>query len=592
MIHRQLTVPRALGARTLVPRTLLAGVLFASIAVMLLAGCGSSGTAAKAADDKQVFTVLLKGPSKGDLASLDPQLIEFQSDYAVAKTIYTGLVTLDDNMKVIPDGAESWSVSADGKTYTFKIRSGIRWSDGTAITAVDFASAIGRAVDPCINSGAPSDVSGYLAGQSTNELLVGAQAFLSQSCPPGATAITPNPLIGIGKAIEAVDPQTLVLRLSSPAPYFLQILTYPTDDPVPQALVTRYGFHWASDHLADNGGTGSGPYKLVLWDHAGHAKLVRNDAYWGGKPTIREIDYVLYQDFETAYLDYKAGKGSLVYPALTDVQEASTLPGYQQPAEVAVTYTQPNQHLAPFDDLDARIAFDAAVNRDVIAHTVLHGAVSPTINYLVKGLPGYNSNLKTSWGASGAQALQGDPAVAKTHITAYAQRHCGGDVTKCPPVQYTFAAGNPASAAVAQALLQMWQTALPGYPISIQAIDRNVLLKSGATLQLPAEGWIMDYPADEDWFDQLLHVGAGYNTSFIHDPDADKLSDAANVNPDVAQAEQQYQQAEQIHASRVAWIVIYQPNDNFVVRPNVVGYTENAGGVPTTKTTLNAYITQ
>jgi len=568
--------------------------MIATLAV-LLAGCGGTSSSSgpqKAPDDKQILTINLKGPNKGDFASLDPQLIEYGVDYQVAGMIYTNLVRLDKDSKVVADGATSWTTSSDGKTWTFKIRSGMNWADGTPITAADFAYSIARSQDPCVNGGAPSDVSGYLQGQGANELIVGSQKFNQSTCPANATSIDPNPLIGTGKGIEVTDPSTLTLRLSAPAPWFLNTLTYTTSMAVPQALVKAHPADWWSGSTIV--GVGSGPFKVAEWTHPTILRLVRNDKYWGTKPILKEIDYALYQDTGTAYNDWKGGKGSIVGVPGTSIPEAKSTyaSSFHQFAYTEINYFQPNQHIAPFDNKDARIAFDAAIDRTSLCDVILHGACYATINYVPKGIPEYNPNVTSSWGASATAGLKADATAAQNHIKTYATAKCGGDVTKCPAVVITYYANDPGALALANGMLQMYQTNLPGYPVSVNAVDRHQALKNGKTLQFVEEGWIMDYPSAEDWMDLLLHAGTGYNTSFINNPAADALSDAADVDTNAADATQKYQQAEQLHINNADWIAWSSNYQNELVRSNVVGFAYNAGGLIADEALAAIYISQ
>src|SRR5580765_8337184 len=137
---------------------LLAGV------VVLLAGCAlpwAQGATAKTPvalpDAQQVFRPLMPGAKNGDLDSLDPALIQyvgdynqFASDYNLAQLIFPPLVTLDDHNQVAPWGADSWSTSADGLTWTFHLHPGMKWSNGTAIDASTYAYSLNRSLDPCV----------------------------------------------------------------------------------------------------------------------------------------------------------------------------------------------------------------------------------------------------------------------------------------------------------------------------------------------------------------------------------------------------------------------------------------------------------
>jgi peptide/nickel transport system substrate-binding protein/oligopeptide transport system substrate-binding protein len=574
----------------------LAGLLAVLATVLgLLSACGGSTSPTALSDDKQIMRINEKGPKQGDITQLDPQLLYYADEYQIAKEVFVSLLTLDANSKVVGDGAQSYDVSSDGLTYTFHIRDGIKWADGTAITSKDFADGIARSQDPCIRKGKPAFTNYYLGG-AVNELLVGAQAEEASACPKDSSGntlfgLTTSPIEGTGKAVDAVDAKTLVLRITKPAPYFLAALTYPTSDPVPASVLAAGGYTWSQKNLCVSPGFGSGPYKCTVWDHAGHLTLQRNDNYYGGKSKIREIDYVFYQDTETPYSDWKAGKGDISYPPSVDYPEASALAGFHSIPEVGVEYIQPNWNIPPFDNLDARIAFDAATDRTVLANVVLHGAVTPTINYIVQGLPGYNTSLQTSWGATGTAALKGDATQAKSHITAYATAKCGGDVTKCPPVEYEYGSGSPSALADAQALLQMWQTAMPGYPITIKAVDRDQLINNAPNYQMPAAGWIMDYPADQDWYDSLLEKAAGQNQTGINVPEADSLAGQANATVDATAAEALYKQAEQAYVNKVAWIVTDQLKDNYLVSKHLTGYAENSAALIATSVQLSMYLT-
>ena len=112
----------------------------------------------KLPDSQQIMQPLEIGPNAGDLATLDPALINFGVDYDKAQLIFPGLVTLDEQQRVVDWAAERHEVSSDGLTYAFHLRKGMVWSDGTPIDAATFAYSINRALDPCTGS----DVAYYL----------------------------------------------------------------------------------------------------------------------------------------------------------------------------------------------------------------------------------------------------------------------------------------------------------------------------------------------------------------------------------------------------------------------------------------------
>jgi ABC-type oligopeptide transport system substrate-binding subunit len=255
--------------------------------------------------------------------------------------------------------------------------------------------------------------------------------------------LTFSSIEGSGKAIDPVDDHTLVLRISKPAPYFLAALTHPTSDPGPETIVQSGGFTWLQQELCSAHGIGSGPFTCRSWDHSGHLTLLRNDRHYGGRPRLRQIDYAFYKDTETPFADWEVGKGDVVdwlspwaTPSDT-LHEAKMLPGFHQRPMVGVDYLEPNWRWPPFDNLDVRIAFDAAIDPVALANLVQPGTVIPTDHYIVPGLPSYYPSLTTSWGATGNVGLHADLAATRRHIQAYVNAPnspCHGTITTCPRV--------------------------------------------------------------------------------------------------------------------------------------------------------------
>ena len=165
-------------------------------------------------------------------------------------------------------------VSSDGKSYTFHIRTGIQWSDGTPITAQTFAYSINRALSPCTAS--PANY--YLFG------IKDAQAFYSNGqCSSDGVTVHGTIKTLIGDSLVVTDPQTLTIVLAQPAAYFLETLCFPVSYAVPSQLIDKYGKTW-TQHLADGQGFGGNMYKVTSWPHDGTLKLTVNEKFWAGTP--------------------------------------------------------------------------------------------------------------------------------------------------------------------------------------------------------------------------------------------------------------------------------------------------------------------
>ncbi len=268
-----------LGAR----KTVFASVFtLAGSLALLLAGCGGTTGSGTLPDSQQIVRLQLPG---NDIKSLDPANATDLYSGEVIEAVYPGLVVLDKNLTAEPWAAAALpTVSADGLTWTFKVKPGLKWSDGTAINAKTYAYSMNRAENPCNAFGAAY----YLYA------IKDAAAFNGETCAADGTTVKGAVQTLIGDSITTPDDLTLQVQLATPATYFLYAMTYPTSWAVPEQLISQYGNKF-TDHLVDNGGFGGDLFKVTKWDHTGHLVLQRNDAFWGAKPKIREVDYTMLQ---------------------------------------------------------------------------------------------------------------------------------------------------------------------------------------------------------------------------------------------------------------------------------------------------------
>jgi peptide/nickel transport system substrate-binding protein/oligopeptide transport system substrate-binding protein len=574
-------------------------LLALTLAATLLAGCAAPWPFPqptpdpKQPDSQQIFRPEEYGPAGGDLVTMDPALISFQTDYDMAQLLFPGLVTLDGHNQPVDWAAQSHEVSADGLTYTFHLRTGMTWSDGTPIEASTFAYSINRALDPCTGS-----YNAYYL-----DVIKGAQAFHAGACPVGALQ---SPITLIGASLLAPDPLTLQILLGRPAGYFLSALTYPASWAVPQALVERYtrpavaqptypyAAHTTStwiEHLADNGGFGGNLYRLTRWDHAGHLDLERNERFWGSKPVLRRVDYTLYKTVDAGWTDFTAGSNDVSQVPILDaranpaVEVARTLKGVtlQQTFALSVAFLRINWHAAPFDDVRVREAFSLAIDREIIAHGPYHDMVQPSIHLVPEGIDSYYPALADAAGRIGAAALTADLNTARRLAGAYAAEKCGGDYSACPPITWSFVGAGVTISRATSLLLAQWNAAFPGWRIAL--FDRcHVQICQIPPIQLSSSGWLADYPDPQQFISSSWTTHSPYNTTelFTFDsrlsapdvtlPQVDALCAQADAMQDQASRVPLYQQAEQLLITQGAAIPLYQNKATYAVRSHVVGW--------------------
>jgi len=509
-----------------------------------------------------------------DIKTLDPAKVQDYYSYFPVYMTFPGMVELDPNGQVIPWAASAMpTYNTSANSYTFTIRPGLKWSDGTPIDANTFAYSINRALNPCIGSA----VTYY------DYPIKDAAAFSTQKCAADGVTVQGKIPTLIGDSLNVPDSQTLVITLAAPAPYFLEALCYPTNFAQPKQLITQFGDKDWINHIAtQSGGFGGNEFKITVWDHKGNLDLVRNDSFWGTKPKLSQVHYKIYQTLNAEYADYLDGKldQGVAPPAQYKASKARS--DFHEGPYLSIGYYQPVWDKKPFDDVRVRQAFDLALNKTVLNDQVNQGASIATNHIVPQGMPGYFPGLV---GPDGTASLTGNVPKATALMQSYANDKCGGQISKCTPVTL-FDSNDPAIVTFDQAAVQMWQTAFPGYPIKTSFIDFNTLISliySPNVPQIFGIGWITDYLDPQDWLSLQFGTGAINNTGFVNVPAANTLMTQADQNLDPTTRFQQYNQAEQLLVTNVAWIPTQQGKDSYNVQPYVHNFIINSlGTIPLT----------
>src|SRR5215472_3529677 len=224
----------------------------------------------KAAAKYQVYIEPQIGIS--DISTLDPAQVNDPFSANAIQMIFTGLVQLDDRLQVRPQLAQSWDESPDGLTWTFHLKTNLKFSDGEPLTSRDVAYSIDRALQPATKS----NVAPIYLG-----LIKNSEKLLTSRIPTlvGDSLLTPNDT-------------TLLITIKRKAAYFLAMLAYPTSYVVEKSLVNKYGSTFP-DHLTEGGG--SGTWKMQQYIHGKEIDFVPNPNYYGPKPQLKKVIFPFYQ---------------------------------------------------------------------------------------------------------------------------------------------------------------------------------------------------------------------------------------------------------------------------------------------------------
>jgi oligopeptide transport system substrate-binding protein len=549
-----------------------------ALLAMLLTGCGSSSGSGNRLDANQIFTWPLTHVEDFNSLVLDPANVTDLYSASVTNAIYSGLVTTDHNLNVVPNMA-TWEVSPDGRTYTFHLKPDLRFSDGTPLTAQDFAYSIDRAMDPKVCE--PFNGPGCGGGPAASYL-----ANIKGSADRLSGAI--KSLKDVGLIVQ--DAQTLVIKLDQPVAYFLEALTYPTSFPVEKALVDKYGNDYAAHndwttHL-DEGGD-SGPFILKSHD-AGKLILTPNPYWFGPKITLKEIVRPYVANPTDAYSGYRQGKYDYSEVPAQEYQAARDQEDFHEVGTLTTSYIGINQADETLSDLGLRQALALAINKQLIADRVLNGSAYPTNHIVPQGMPGFDPDL-TAPGIN-SRTVTGDVDTAKKLLKDFFARNPQYDNQLT--LTLTYNSEDTDTERTAQALKAMWETILTGdsmkvtinlvkmtfHDLVVAVIGNTVGNKDGA-LQMWLLGWIADYPDPQDWLSLQFDKTSPYNASNYQDGggySAWKLMGQADVEQDQTKRMSLYNQAEQQLVNDVTWIPYAQPKGIWRIRTYIQGFNPSA----------------
>jgi oligopeptide transport system substrate-binding protein len=319
-----------------------------------------------------------------DATTLDPHKVGYPGETTIMSDLFVGLTTLDAEARPIPGCAESWSVSRDGLTWTFRMRPGLRWSDGSALTAADFEWSLRRALRP--------ETAFPFAGR----------LFMVRNARAVSGGSAPVERLGV----RATDPRTLVIELEHPAPYLDEVLaTFAM--PVPRRLVEARGAAW----IAQGSLVSNGPFVLEEWRPNAFIRLRRNPNFYDAAnvPADAVMHYPVTQP-TTAIRRFQAGELDFVLSVPAEqVERLREQFGSQLKIDLGIGLEALafNVRRGPTRDLRVRRALSMAIDRDALARNVLREPRQAAYGYVSPGVSRYPSRASVdfaTWPAAKRQA--------------------------------------------------------------------------------------------------------------------------------------------------------------------------------------------
>ncbi len=484
--------------------------------------------------------------SDGEPETLDPHRYNLRLEETLLNDLFVGLTTFDVQGRVSPGCAESWRTSEDGLTWTFELRDGLRWSDGTPLTAHDFVYSLRRLLDP-----ATAASLAYFLYPIAN-----------------AEAVNTGKLPTTALGVEAIDDTTLVIRLAAPFPFLPERLMYPTGFPVPRHVIERVGDafikpqHWVSN----------GAFVLTEWQPQAHVRMAPNPNFFAARDV--SVDGVVYYaggDANTAYNRYRAGEldtiGGFPGNELAWVR-AHLGKDLRMSPLLSIMYLVFNVTQPPFDDARVREALALVIDRALITDRVMGTGEVPSPSFVPAMVEDYTPvpyphiSLPRAARLERARALLADAGFGAGKPLDVTLRYISGADTK----------------KVYVAIAAMWKE------IGVQARLHQAELKvhfadlRQGNFEVAQAGWFGE--SHPEHYLGLLESGTGnVNYGRFVDAEFDRLMAHAKTLPDRSARLAALREAEARAATLFPVVPLYSVMIRSLVNPHITGWVENPRNV-------------
>lgn len=514
----------------------------------------STDTEAEATDSaastgEKILSVQI-GP---DPETIDPALNSAVDGGNMLLHTFECLLTVDQDGQLAPGQAETWETSEDGLTWTFHLRDGLKWSDGSDLTANDFVYSWQRVCDPMVAAPYAETVLGMVEGY--DEAIAGNLEAL---------------------AVEAPDDSTLVVTLSNPCPYFGSLAAFATLSPVQQATIDANGDAWAvsADTYICNG-----PFYISEWVPGSYILCAKNPNYWNADAIkLDGIKFNLIEDSNASYSAYQTGDVQFIKDVPTE--EIPSLTGnseFHVDPMIGTYYVSLNIEREPFNNPDVRKALSLAIDREYVAGTLMQGTYTAAGNLIG---PGW---IDTDGSAFIDNANGGKPYIDTTTYEANLEEakqllaDAGyPDGAGFPTISYST---NDAGyhKVVAEYLQQAW--AQLGIDLQVDIVEWASFtpMRRNGEFDAARNGWVGDY-SDPSNMLELFCTTNGNNDGKFSNADFDAAIELSRNTLDAAERSEALHTAEDILMDEAGCIPIAYYNDFWLQSEKITGVWHSAYG--------------
>lgn len=495
--------------------SLLLVLVLAVSAIAVLGSC-------KKEEKKKTDNITVQiGPN---LETLDPALNSAVDGGNMLITLFETLLIIDKDNKVQPGQAESYTVSPDGLTWTFTMRDGLKWSDGTELNAKDFEYTMKRITDPDVGAPYGSTVVGMIEG------------YLDAAGNPdekGKPTTKPDRDKLNVKASE--DGKTLTIKLAYPCSYFDKIVAFGTMSPVQKATVEKNGDKWATKPETY---VCNGPYMISEWTPGEKIICKKNPNYKGGwdnsKIVTEQLTFLLLEDSAASYAAYTSGQALMIKDVPTEeipsLKKAADGGDFYVDTNLGTYYLSMNNQKAPFNNVNVRKALSLVIDREYVANTIMQGTYTPAYNFVGPGIVDNEGMfIDNSIAANGGSTYISKDYQANVAEAKKALAEAGyPDGKGFPTITYST---NDAGyhKALAEYLQQVYKKEL-GIEMKIDTVDWSSFTpqRRAGNYEMARNGWVMDYN-DASNIIELFYSSNGNNDGKYNSKAFDAAIDKSKV---------------------------------------------------------------
>ena len=537
-------------------------------AALGLAACGgsksgstaTSGTASSAGSSTgSVSTAGFTVQYGSNPETLDPALNSAVDGGNTIITVFETLLIINENNEAVPGQAESWTTSEDGLTWTFTMRDGLKWSDGTDLNAKDFEYSFKRMADP--DTAAPY-------AETCLGMIDGFEEAAGFPDADGNPTVEPNLDALNVKASD--DGKTLTIVLAYPCSYFDKIVAFAAMSPVQKATVEANGDAWCTspDTYVCNG-----PFMITEWTPSERIVLTKNPNYVGGwdssKIVSESITLLLLEDSSASFAAYNSGEAQLIkdvptdeIPSLTKAEDGGD---FYVDTILGTYYVSLNLKRDAFKDAKVRRALSLAIDRDYVANTIMQGTYSTADSIVGPGIVDENGYFHDNGNAPYISAdYEANLAEAKKLLADAGYPNGEG----YPTLEYST---NDAGYHVplAEYLQQAWGDL--GITLTINKMEWSSFTpaRRAGEYDVARNGWVMDYN-DPSNMVELFCTDNGNNDGKYSNPDFDAAIEGSKV-ADAAEHFAQLHKAEDILMEDMGCIPVAYYNDFWLQSSSLKG---------------------